>query len=104
VHQKFIVDGAAIGIVEVTAVDELDARMCTKVDAGERLARRLDPPLVQVIVDRVAHQNFGVGGVVVEVTRGQKLHIAPMGAEIHASQRAARCIDPPIVKGDDRSG
>ena len=96
--QQFIVGRAAIGIVEMMAVDELDTRMRTEVDSGERMARRVDPPFVEVIVDGVAHQNLLVGGLVVEVARGHELDVVSSGAEIHALQCVARGIDPPVVQ------
>src|SRR5436190_10422757 len=57
----------------------------------------VDPPVIEVMIDRVLHQNFTAGGVVVEVAGSDELDVGPVRAEIDSLQRAIPA-DPPVVQ------
>src|SRR5438876_205884 len=82
--------------------------MCTEVDSGERMARRVDPPFVEVIIDGVADQKVGlaIGG---ELAGPDEADVGPGGAEVDSLQLEVG-IDPPVVQvmvpgvGDEKIG
>src|SRR5215203_2467278 len=83
-----------------SVVDDLQvvAPPLAQVDAAERVTDGIDPPFVEVIIDRVAHQQLVAGSVIVQMTRGEELNIGPIGAEIISLKSAAGRIDPPVVQ------
>jgi hypothetical protein len=92
-HQQLFV--CAI-VVELAVTDQLNVRpIRAEVDAAE-LILRVDPPFIEVMIDRILHQNLAAA-VGAEVAGGDELHVGPIGAEIDPLQRVVE-IDPPLVE------
>jgi hypothetical protein len=73
--------------------------MSAEIDALQRVARRIDPPVVQVMTNLVEDQEIVVAAAVRgELAARDIPDIAPIGAEIQPLQRVAGRIDPPIVQ------
>ena len=86
-HQQFPVREGD-GFVVVGVADQLNvAPIRAEIDTGE-LILRVDPPFIEVMIDRILHQHFVLigGDLVVEKVDGNELDVGPIRTEIDARE------------------